>query len=298
MITEPILLVDDEEYLRSSLKEGLARDGYFVEDAPDAASALALLADRHYPVVLTDLNMPGGPTGFDLIAAVKAHDPLTLCVVITGFASMETAIQAVKFGAYDFVQKPFKLAEIEAVLNRALEHAAVLAQLRDYQEALEERVVARLRDLTQLHEEVLKLNDLLIASQRMLEEGPILELFLAHLKERFAPAECLALVPAPGDAWQGLSGARPSELALPPPSALRSHREWPWKDGRSEGHLIPLRSGELTLGALYLGFDERSGFQPEDPSFVLWRRQLEAALHGLCRTRDQVVLERQRGRQS
>lgn len=126
MMPDPILLVDDEDDLRGNLKEALTLDGYRVEDADGAEAALALMAERHYPVVLTDLNMPGGPSGFQLIEAVKASDPLTLCVVITGFASMETAIRAVKYGAYDFVQKPFKLAEIEAVLDRALDHASVL----------------------------------------------------------------------------------------------------------------------------------------------------------------------------
>ena len=73
MIAEPILLVDDEEDLRTFLNEALTWDGYRVELAADAAQALALMATRHYPVVLTDLNLPGGPTGFDLIEAVKAR---------------------------------------------------------------------------------------------------------------------------------------------------------------------------------------------------------------------------------
>ena len=67
MTMEPILLVDDEEELRLALKESLRLEGFTVEDAPDALSALALMDSRHFPVVLTDLNMPGGPTGFDLI---------------------------------------------------------------------------------------------------------------------------------------------------------------------------------------------------------------------------------------
>jgi len=299
MSSDPILLVDDEPDLRSNLKEALTLDGYLVEDAPDAVSALALMADRHFPVVLTDLNMPGGPTGFDLIEAVQANDPLTLCVVITGFASMETAIQAVKFGAYDFVQKPFKLAEIEAVLDRALEHASVLGQLRDYQQDLEQRVLARVRELQEFHNEVLQLNDLLVASQQELLEAPLFEPFLAHLRARFAPAVCLALLPTAADGWELLCGFGPWAGAealqpLPPPSGLAVPREWPWSGGCPEGHLIPLRSGALMLGAICLGFEERNAFQPEDPSFVLWRRQLEAALHGLRRTRDQVGAERSR----
>ena len=294
MIPDPILLVDDEADLRANLKEALSLDGYQVEDAADANSALALMGDHHYPVVLTDLNMPGGPNGFQLIEALRASDPLTLCVVITGFASMETAIQAVKFGAYDFVQKPFKLAEIEAVLDRALDHAAVLRQLTDYQDDLEHRVLARVRELNQFHEEVLKLNDLLVASQRELSEGPILEPFLAHLRARFNPSECLALLPTPADGWASLDARPWAATGTPPPSGLHAPVEWEWRAGCPEGHLIPLRSGGLLLGALCLGFRERNAFHPDDPGFVLWRRQLEAALHGLRRTRDQVGLERSR----
>ena len=299
MIDEPILLVDDEDDLRTNLKEALAWDGYLVEDASSAPAALALMATRHFPVVLTDLNMPGGPTGLDLIAAVKARDPDTLCVVFTGFASMETAIQAVKLGAYDFVQKPFKLAEIEAVLDRALDHALVLAQVRDYQNDLEARVMARVQELQQFHEEVLKLNELLAASQRELEEAPLVGPFLAHLRARFHPAECLALVPAAtGDGWLPLGrvteGAQPPARPLPPPSALLAPMEWAWTEGIPEGHLVPLLSNGLLLGAVYLGFPERDPFHPDDPAFVLWRKQLEAALLGLRRIRDQVGAERNR----
>ena len=295
MIPDPILLVDDEAELRANLKEALTLDGYLVEDAADAHGALALMAERHYPVVLTDLNMPGGPNGFQLIEALKASDPLTLCVVITGFASMETAIQAVKFGAYDFVQKPFKLAEIEAVLDRALDHAAVLRQLTNYQDDLEHRVMARVRELNQFHEEVLLLNYLLVASQREMSEWPILEPFLAHLRARFNPSECKALLPTAADGWVLASDGRPWAAAgTPPPSGLRAPVDWEWRAGRPEGHVIPLRSGELLLGAVCLGFQERNAFHPDDPGFVLWRRQLEAALHGLRRTRDQVGLERSR----
>jgi len=290
MTADPILLVDDEADLRANLLEALTLDGYQVVAAANAEGALALLRERHFPVVLTDLNMPGGPNGFELIEAVKASDPLTLCVVITGFASMETAIQAVKYGAYDFVQKPFKLAEIEAVLDRALDHSAVLRQLSSYQNDLEHRVMSRVQELAQLHREVLQLNDLLVDSQREMSEGPILEPFLAHLRERYGPGACLALLPTPADGWRPLDGTRAWDPAgaAPPPSALAAPMDWPWLDGCPEGHLIPLRSGERILGAVCLGFRERNAFHPEDPPFVLWRRQLEAALHGLLRTRDQL----------
>jgi FixJ family two-component response regulator len=289
MIREPILLVDDEDDLRSFLKESLTLDGYLVEDAADANAALALMAARHFPVVLTDLNMPGGPTGFDLITAVKARDPQTLCVVITGYASMETAIQAVKFGAYDFVQKPFKLAEMEAILDRALNHATVLRQLEDYQHDLEERVLARVEELKAVHSEVLKLNDLLMDSQGELQEVPLLSPFLEHLTLRFGPLGTVVLRPTLEDGWETLLGTGPEPLApaeLPtPPSALADWQECRWNATYPDGFLVPLRRGDTCLGAVFLGFGGRNAFHPEDPTFLLWRRQVEAALHGLGRLR-------------
>ena len=288
MIQEPILLVDDEDDLRLFLKEALSRDGYLVDDAPDANTALVRMAEKHYSVVITDLNMPGGPTGFDLIAAVKARDAITLCVVITGYASMETAIQAVKFGAYDFVQKPFKLAEIEAVLDRALNHAVVVGQLRDYQKNLEDRVLARVQEIQELHHEMERLNGLLVDSQGCASPGPILRPFLDHLQARFQPGGYLALLPTPGDGWslEAASGARACPChTLPPPSALTEALEWTGEGGYPEGHLVPLRGGGTLLGAIYVGFEERSSFHPGTQAFLLWRRQVEAALHALHRAR-------------
>ena len=108
MITDPILVVDDEPDLRVPLRYSLEEDGYTVDEADSAASALAMMDHKHYAVIITDLYMPGGPSGLDLISAVKVKDPNTLCVVITGYASLDIAIRALKGGAYDFLQKPFK----------------------------------------------------------------------------------------------------------------------------------------------------------------------------------------------
>ena len=292
MTLDPILLVDDEEDLRIALKESLKLEGFQVEDAPDALSALALMETRHYPVVLTDLNMPGGPTGFDLIKAVKARDPLTLCVVITGCASMEKAIQAVKFGAYDFVEKPFRIAEIQAVLERALSHAAALRQLEHYRKDLETRVLARVQDLKEFQEEVLKLNDLLMASQDESQEAPLLRPFLAHLTERFGPQGHAVLLPTLADGWELLlqQGPNPwNPVGLPPPSRSLAPLEWGGVEGASEGTFIPLRRGDRLLAGLFLEFPWRNAFNLEDRAFVFWRRQAEAALHGLLRTRAQVA---------
>lgn len=284
MIPDPILIVDDEADLRIPLRDALAADGYTVEDAANAEAALALLEHKHYPVIVTDLHMPGGLSGLELIAAVKGRDPRTLCVVITGFASLDVAVEAIKGGAYDFVQKPFKLAEMEAVLDRALEHARLLEQLEAYRKDLEERVVSRAKRLKGLHEEVLALNDLLMEAQGEADEEHVLMPFIHYLETRFVPDAYVVLLPR-AEGWDILvrKGTRPWAAfgSLPKPGNLLDTMDWGWNGGYPDGYLIPLRKGALPLGALFLGFEKRSAFDPEDPSFVLLKAQMQAALHGL-----------------
>jgi FixJ family two-component response regulator len=289
MVPEPILLVDDEVELRHSLHEALEGDGYTVDEADSTRSALASISRKHYPVIITDLNMPGGPSGLDLIAAVKAQDPKTLCIVMTGFATLGASIEALKRGAYDFLQKPFKVEDLETVLDRALEHARLQRQVDAYQRDLEGRVVARVGELKAFHGEVLRLNALLCAALAETEEGPMLRPFLDYLKVRFGPDGFVMLLPGEGEIWNILErhGSRPWAAfgSLPAPEHLTEIREWGWQGGYPDGYLVPLRQGGRTLGGLFLGFETRSAFQPEDPAFDLWRNQLVAALQAFARVR-------------
>ncbi len=283
MTPETILLVDDEPDLRAALRESLQEDGYAVEEAEGADRALALLEQAHFPVIVTDFHMPGGPSGLDLLAAVKARDPRTLCVLITGYASLPMAVEALKRGAYDFVQKPFKVAELEAVLDRALDHARTLRQVEAYQKELEARVVARVAEFKAFHDESLQLNELLCQSLLATDEAAAVAPFLEHLRQRWTPAGMALLMPR-GEGWLPLvqDGPRPWSAArpLPPPGGLEL-REW---DGwYPDGFLVPLRAQKHLQACLVLGFETRSTFQPEAPAFVLWVRQVAAALHALRR---------------
>ncbi len=289
MVPEPILLVDDEAELRSSIREALEGDGYTVDDADSANAALAKISRKHYPVIVTDLNMPGGASGLELIAAVKARDPKALCIVITGYATLGASIEAIKRGAYDFLQKPFKLEELEAVLDRALEHARLQRQVDAYQRDLESRVVARVGELKAFHGEVLRLNSLLREALAEAEEGPMLRPFLGYLQARFGPDGLALMLPGEGGNWTLLEhrGDLPPEAfdSLPAPEDFTEIREWGWEGGYPDGYLVPLRQGDRTLGWLFLGFATRSSFQPEDPAFELWRSQVVAALQALSRAR-------------
>ena len=153
----PILIVDDEADLRDLLVEALQDQGYAAEGAGGGAQALALVRQKHYPVVFTDLNMPGGLSGLELLRAVHEEDPQTMGILMTGYATTESAIQALKRGAYDFIQKPFKLAEIEASLERALEHYRLLRENEAYQHNLERMVEARTQEITGLKNDIERL---------------------------------------------------------------------------------------------------------------------------------------------
>jgi response regulator RpfG family c-di-GMP phosphodiesterase len=153
----PILIVDDEADLRNLLVEALEDQGYAAEGADGGAQALALVRQKHYPVIFTDLNMPGGLSGLELLRAIHDEDPRAMGILMTGYATTESAIQALKRGAYDFIQKPFKLAEIEAGLERALEHYRLLRENEEYQENLERMVEARTQEILGLKNDIERL---------------------------------------------------------------------------------------------------------------------------------------------
>jgi response regulator RpfG family c-di-GMP phosphodiesterase len=153
----PILIVDDEADLRNLLVEALEDQGYAAEGAEGGTQALARVREQHFPVIFTDLNMPGGLSGLELLRAVHDEDPRAMGILMTGYATTESAIQALKRGAYDFIQKPFKLAEIEASLERALEHYRLLRENEAYQQNLELMVEARTQEILGLKNDIERL---------------------------------------------------------------------------------------------------------------------------------------------
>jgi DNA-binding NtrC family response regulator len=117
-----VLVVDDKENMRRLVARILAdAGGYAVDEAEDGARALALVATRPYDVVVTDIRMPGAD-GFELLAAVKARDPAVEVVLMTGYATVQDAVRAMKRGAFDYLEKPFDPDAALAVVARAAEH--------------------------------------------------------------------------------------------------------------------------------------------------------------------------------
>jgi DNA-binding NtrC family response regulator len=124
-----VLVVDDKETMLSLLAKILGAR-YAVTLAADGKQALDLLAGREFDVVLTDVKMPGAD-GFAVVQAVRQRSPATEVIMMTAFASVESAVQAIKLGAYDYVQKPFDPDDVTLIVARALERKRLREQAED-----------------------------------------------------------------------------------------------------------------------------------------------------------------------
>ena len=116
-----ILVVDDDEVTRKLLKEVLERDGYQVSLAPSGEEAVKALKKQTFPIVLSDIRMLE-LDGMAVLRAVKKAEPDTAVILMTGFGSMEGAIEAIQEGAFDYVSKPFKMDDLKSVMARAAKH--------------------------------------------------------------------------------------------------------------------------------------------------------------------------------
>jgi DNA-binding NtrC family response regulator len=115
-----ILIADDHDALRRGLARALTEAGHETDEAPNGNAAIARLHDGYFDVVLSDLKM-GGSDGLEVLRTTKALHPSTAVILMTAFGSVNTAVEAMKSGAFDFVQKPFEIEEMEVKIEKALE---------------------------------------------------------------------------------------------------------------------------------------------------------------------------------
>jgi DNA-binding NtrC family response regulator len=115
-----ILFADDEAHLRDLMQMELPRLGHEVTVCPDGASALRALEKGSYDAALLDLRMPG-MTGIEVLGKIRQLNPDTQVIILTGHATVDTAVQALRLGAFDYLTKPCKWAELEVILNRVTE---------------------------------------------------------------------------------------------------------------------------------------------------------------------------------
>jgi two-component system, OmpR family, phosphate regulon sensor histidine kinase PhoR len=123
-----ILVVDDEKVIREGCRDVLTLEGFEVVLAENGEQGLKMIEKVHFDVVLLDLMMPG-ISGFDVLSHIKALHPDTSIIVITGYATVEHSIEAMKNGAFDFIPKPFSPDQLRVVVFKAIEHTSALKDI-------------------------------------------------------------------------------------------------------------------------------------------------------------------------
>jgi signal transduction histidine kinase len=138
-----ILVVDDDESIRDSCTQILTKDGYQAETAKDGSSGLKQIKEKKPDLVLIDLKMPG-INGIEVLEKTREIDPNIIAVVITGYATIESAVEAMKIGAYDFLPKPFTPDELRIIIKRGLEKRKLIYEtefLRREKKLMEENFI-------------------------------------------------------------------------------------------------------------------------------------------------------------
>ncbi len=134
-----ILVVDDEQSMQEFLEIFLRREGYDVVTAGNVDTALALLEADEVDLLITDMQMPG-KSGLDLILAARDVSPETIAIVVTAFGTTDSAIAAMKEGAYDYLTKPFKVDELRIVIEKALEKKVLAVENRRLRKELRSQI--------------------------------------------------------------------------------------------------------------------------------------------------------------
>ncbi len=119
-----VLIVDDEEEFREMTVKRLSKRDINCESAPDGDTALKMIAQKNYDVILLDVKMPGRD-GIEILREIKKLTPLTEVVILTGHASVESGINGIKYGAFDYLMKPMELEALFEKLNAAYERKRV-----------------------------------------------------------------------------------------------------------------------------------------------------------------------------
>jgi signal transduction histidine kinase len=159
-----LLVVDDEESLRITTAAIFENEGYVVDTAASGDEAIDLMNKSDYDLVLTDLHMEGGD-GLSVLNQIRRHAPLTISVVLTGFASVESAIAALQEGAYDYLVKPCDIESMKHTIRRGVEHRRLMLaeqkarlDLQQLNLDLERRIEERTAELKRLNVELADAN--------------------------------------------------------------------------------------------------------------------------------------------
>jgi putative two-component system response regulator len=151
--TERILIVDDEPDVREVLAWGLRALGYDCEAVADASHAMQALEEVAYALMLSDIRMPQ-ISGLQLLKYAREYWPDVAVIMVTAMADRDTAVSAMRMGAYDFIVKPFEFDEVGFSVARALEQRRLALEVKAYQADLERKVSERTRELLERNEQL------------------------------------------------------------------------------------------------------------------------------------------------
>ena len=138
MANEKILIVEDDEVLREVTLVQLEREGYAMSSAASAEQAISILERVPHQLILTDLNLPG-MSGLALLKQVKMEYPESTVIVMTAFATVQTAVDAMKAGAYDYINKPIHPFELKSLVRRSLDHHRLIQEVQTLRTALDRK---------------------------------------------------------------------------------------------------------------------------------------------------------------
>jgi DNA-binding NtrC family response regulator len=154
-MTQKILVIDDEKLIRWTLEQHLVKEGYDVATAESAEKGLGLITEDQPDLVLLDNRLPE-MTGLELLQKLNVQERGLMVIMITAYGMVETAVQAMKFGAYDYISKPFNLEELTFVIKKALEAGSLRSQVKQLRQEVRGAVdtiigesdeMARIKDL-------------------------------------------------------------------------------------------------------------------------------------------------------
>jgi DNA-binding response OmpR family regulator len=186
-----ILIVDDEESIRTVVSRRLEADGYNCVTAGDGKEALWQSFMHDFDLVLTDIKMPG-MSGMEVLSQITKDHPDTGVIMITALAETQTAVEAMKLGAYDYVTKPFNLDDLIMRVERALERRRLVLENREYQLHLEQKVERQLGQIKQYYQEAIAA---LAREEMALEE-------LSSLRQTGSGGEAVAEKATPADYYE------------------------------------------------------------------------------------------------
>ena len=132
-----ILAVDDDPFTLKMLEKKLVKEGYDIETAPDGVEAGKLISQKFYDIIITDLVMPGGVDGMDVLEAAKTKNKKTEVILLTAHASVENAVEAMRKGAADYLKKPVNFYELTLRLEKIRSYKKLLKNAQDLREAMD-----------------------------------------------------------------------------------------------------------------------------------------------------------------